>query len=104
VLLFFLFIYSITLTRPCMYVPMFDQIPKGHVRYCHDFVPVVAVRIHSHDSQALVSGKTNQGIINSRSLLNLDYNHWFLDINPVYPVNKKNRQYLKLSTHVLNSL
>jgi hypothetical protein len=43
-----------------MYVPMFDQIPKGHVRYCHDFVPVVAVRIHSHDSQALVSGKTNQ--------------------------------------------
>jgi hypothetical protein len=26
-----------------MYVPMFDQIPKGHVRYCHDFVPVVAV-------------------------------------------------------------
>jgi hypothetical protein len=48
-----------------MYVPMFDQIPKGHVRYCHDFVPVVAVRIHSHDSQALVSGKTNQGIINS---------------------------------------
>jgi hypothetical protein len=23
------------------------------------------VRIHSHDSQALVSGKTNQGIINS---------------------------------------
>ena len=46
-----------------MYVPMFDQIPKGHVRYCHDFVPVVAVRIHSHDSEALVSGKTNQRII-----------------------------------------
>ena len=46
-----------------MYVPMFDQIQKGHVRYCHDFVAVVAVRIHSHDSQALVSGKTNQRII-----------------------------------------